>query len=119
MTWRIQFLQGMETVVDWAELEALVAPIYGSAWARPDKLPLRIMLRIYVMKHWFGYNAAEMEQALYAEGATALRRFAGLNGSFRVPGSSEILRFHQLLEQHGLTERIFAIVGGPPPEPRI
>ena len=44
---REQFLQTMESVVPWSELEALIAPYYPKAGNGGQPVGLSIMLRIY------------------------------------------------------------------------
>ena len=59
------------------------------------------------MQQWFNLSDPAMEDALYD--SESMRRFAGLELSEdAVPDESTILRFRHLLEQHRLTEAIFA-----------
>ena len=50
-----------------------------------------------------------MEEALYE--IASMRRFAGFSlGSGSIPDETTILNFRHLLETHGITEKIFALV---------
>ena len=71
------FLEEMEQVVPWAELQALVEPHYPKAGNGRRPVGLSIMLRTYFMQQWFNLSDPGVEQAFY-ESAT-LRRFAGVD----------------------------------------
>jgi IS5 family transposase len=95
------FLDGMERVVPWAELEALVEPHYPKAGNGRRPVGLQIMLRTYFMQQWFDLSDPGVEEALY-ESAT-LRRFAGVDlGVAPAPDETTVLRFRHLLEKHDL-----------------
>ena len=106
---REQFLQTMETVVPWSELEALVAPYYPKAGKGRQPVGLGIMLRIYFLQHWFNLSDPGAEDALYD--SPALRGFAGVDlGRTAAPDESTILNFRHLLEQHELCGKILDVV---------
>ena len=95
------FLDEMERVVPWAELEALVEPHYPKAGNGRRPVGLQIMLRTYFMQQWFDLSDPGVEEALY-ESAT-LRRFAGVDlGVAPAPDETTVLRFRHLLEKHDL-----------------
>jgi len=50
---REQFLNSMEAVVPWSELEALIEPHYPKAGKGRQPVGLGIVLRIYFLQHWF------------------------------------------------------------------
>jgi IS5 family transposase len=65
------------------------------------------MLRIYFMQNWFNLSDPQAEDSLYD--VESMRRFAGIElQGHDIPDESTILRFRHLLEQHQLTEQIFA-----------
>jgi IS5 family transposase len=65
------------------------------------------MLRIYFMQNWFNLSDPQAEDSLYD--IESMRRFAGIElMGHDIPDETTILRFRHLLEQHRLTERIFA-----------
>jgi hypothetical protein len=74
---REQFLQTMESVVPWSELEALIEPHYPKAGNGRQPVGLSIMLRIYFLQHWFNLSDPGAEDALYD--SPALRGFAGVD----------------------------------------
>jgi IS5 family transposase len=95
------FLDEMELVVPWAELQALVEPYYPKAGNGRRPVGLSIMLRTYFMQQWFNLSDPGVEEAFY-ESAT-LRRFAGVDlGVAPAPDETTVLRFRHLLERHDL-----------------
>jgi len=95
------FLDEMEQVVPWTELQALVEPHYPKSGNGRRPVGLSIMLRTYFMQQWFNLSDPGVEEAFY-ESAT-LRRFAGVDlGVAPAPDETTVLRFRHLLEQHDL-----------------
>ncbi len=95
------FLEEMERVVPWTELQALVEPHYPKSGNGRRPVGLSIMLRTYFMQQWFNLSDPGVEEAFY-ESAT-LRRFAGVDlGVAPAPDETTVLRFRHLLEKHDL-----------------
>jgi IS5 family transposase len=106
---REQFLNTMETVVPWSELEALIVPHYPKAGNGRQPVGLSIMLRIYFLQHWFNLSDPGAEDALYE--SAVLRRFTGVDlGRAAAPDESSILNFRHLLERHELCGKILDAV---------
>ena len=109
VTRRERFLAEMNAVIPWASLVALIEPHYPKAGGGRPPLPLERMLRIYFMQQWFNLSDPQAEDALYD--SESMRRFAGVELSEdTIPDETTILRFRHLLEEHRLTEAIFAAV---------
>ena len=82
-TRREKFLAEMDEVIPWGRLEKRIEPFYRKTGGRPP-YPLRVMLRIHLMQHWYGLSDPAMEDALYE--ITSMRQFAGLSLSTgRIP----------------------------------
>ncbi len=64
-TRREVFLAGMEKVVPWEVLLALIEPVYSKAGRGRDPYALRTMLRVHLLQNWFGFSDPAMEEALY------------------------------------------------------
>ena len=95
------FLDEMEAVVPWDELEALVEPHYPKAGNGRRPVGLSIMLRTYFMQQWFSLSDPGVEEAFYE--SSTLRRFAGVDlGVAPAPDETTVLRFRHLLEMHDL-----------------
>jgi transposase, IS5 family len=103
------FLDEMEAVVAWAELQTLVEPHYPKAGNGRRPVGLAIMLRTYFMQQWFNLSDPGVEEAFY-ESAT-LRRFAGVDlGVAPAPDETTVLRFRHLLEKHDLCGKMLDAV---------
>lgn len=111
VTRREQFLAEMNAVVPWTRLLALIGQHYprtGPKGGRPP-MPLETMLRVYFLQNWYALSDPMAEEILYD--SEAMRRFSGIElGDDRIPDETTILNFRHLLEQHRLTEAIFANV---------
>ena len=95
------FLDEMEQVVPWAELQALIEPHYPKAGNGRQPVGLAIMLRVYFVQQWFNLSDPGVEEALYE--SQALRRFVGVDlGIAPAPDETTICRFRHLLEKHDL-----------------
>ena len=111
-TRRERFLQEMDRVVPWEELEALIEPCYPSKrrGAGRPAVGLDRMLRIHFLQHWFNLSDPGVEEALYD--SKAMRRFVGIDlGREPAPDETTICKFRHLLEAKGLGEAIFQKVG--------
>jgi IS5 family transposase len=107
VTRRERFLAEMDAVIPWSRLLALIEPHYPKAGNGTQPKPMEQMLRIYFMQNWFNLSDPQAEDSLYD--IESMRRFAGIELlGHDIPDESTILRFRHLLEQHQLTERIFA-----------
>jgi IS5 family transposase len=103
------FLDEMNQVVPWAELEALVEPRYAKAGNGRRPVGLGIMLRTYLVQQWFNLSDPGVEEALYE--SLALRRFVGVDlGVAPAPDETTICRFRHLLEKHDLGEEMLDTV---------
>lgn len=95
------FLEEMEQVVPWVQLEGLVEPHYPKGEKGRPPVGLGIMLRIYFVQQWFNLSDPGVEEALYE--SPALRSFAGVDlGRAAAPDETTICKFRHLLEEHDL-----------------
>jgi transposase, IS5 family len=100
-TRREQFLEEMDQVVPWAEVEGLVRPHYPKGENGRPPVGLSVMLRVYFLQQWFNLSDPAAEEALYD--SPVLRRFAGVDlGQAPAPDETTILHFRHLLEKHDL-----------------
>ncbi|HXA93036.1 MAG TPA: IS5 family transposase [Steroidobacteraceae bacterium] len=107
VTRRERFLAEMDAVIPWERLLALIEPHYPKAGNGTQPKPMEQMLRIYFMQNWFNLSDPQAEDSLYD--IESMRRFAGIELlGHDIPDESPILRFRHLLEEHQLTQRIFA-----------
>jgi hypothetical protein len=64
-SWREQFLESMDSIIPWQELQDLVEPYYPKAGNGRQPIGLSIMLRVYFLQHWFNLSDPGAEDALY------------------------------------------------------
>ena len=103
------FLDEMNQVVPWAELEAVVEPRYAKAGNGRRPVGLGIMLRTYLVQQWFNLSDLGVEEALYE--SLAQRRFVGVDlGVAPSPDETTICRFRHLLEKQDLGEELLDTV---------
>ena len=109
-TRRAQFLAEMDRVVPWAELCALIEPVYPKAGDGRPPIDLELMLRVYFLQQWFNLADPAVEEALYD--SMAMRAFAGVDlGEKPAPDETTVCRFRHLLETHDLGKKLFEQVG--------
>jgi IS5 family transposase len=95
------FLDEMELVVPWSELQGLVEPHYAKAGNGRRPVGLGLMLRTYFLQQWFNLSDLGVEEALYE--SPVLRRFVGVDlGVAAPPDETTVCRFRHLLEKHDL-----------------
>jgi transposase, IS5 family len=108
-TRRDKFLVEMEQVVPWARLVERLRPLYPKGERGRPPIGLERMLRIHFLQQWYGLADGAMEDALYD--SQALRGFAGIDLTVAaVPDETTILNFRHWLEQHELSQALFAEV---------
>jgi IS5 family transposase len=110
-TRRAQFLAEMDRVVPWAELCAVIEPVYPKAGAEGGRptIPLERMLRVYFLQQWFNLSDPAVEEALYD--SAAMRSFAGVDlGREAAPDETTVCKFRHLLERHKLGKELFVAV---------
>ena len=100
----------MEQVVPWAELSALVEPVYAKAGNGRPPVGAERMLRIYFLQQWFNLSDPGVEEALYD--SAGMRQFVGIDLRREpVPDETTVCKFRHLLEEHELGGRLFERVG--------
>jgi IS5 family transposase len=103
------FLDEMNQVVPWGELQALVEPHYAKAGNGRRPVGLAIMLRTYFVQQWFNLSDPGAEEMFYE--SAALRRFAGVDlGVAPAPDETTICRFRHPLGKHRLGEEMLETV---------
>lgn len=109
VTRREQFLSEMDQVVPWQRMLDVIRPHYPLGKTGRPPFALEKMLRVYCLQQWFALSDPALEEMLYD--SESMRRFAGFRlGEDPIPDETTILNFRHLLEEHGLTQVIFAEV---------
>lgn len=109
-TRRAQFLAQMDRIVPWAELCALIDPVYPKAGNGRPPIDLELMLCVYFLQHGFNLSDPAVEEAL--DDSLAMRAFAGVDlGRKPAPDETTVCNFRHLLERHDLGKKLFEQVG--------
>ena len=109
-TRREVFLERMDRLIPWEELEERIRPYYPKAGRGRRPYALSAMLRIHCVQLFYNLSDPGMEDMLYE--VESVRRFVGLKLSGALPDETTILHFRHLLEAHGLGERLFQDING-------
>ena len=99
------FLERMDGLIPWEELEERIRPHYPKAGRGRRPYELSAMLRIHCVQLFYNLSDPGMEDMLYE--VESVRRFVGLRLSGALPDEMTILNFRHLLEAHGLGEGLF------------
>ena len=109
VTRREQFLAEMEQVVPWAELEAVIAPVYPTGMRGRPLIGLSRMLRVYFIQQWYSLSDEAVEDAIYD--SQSVRAFVGVDlARESAPDATTLLKFRRLLEKNELTQRMFVAI---------
>ena len=108
-TRREKFLEEMDILLPWSQLEEVIEPFYPKAGNGRKPYPLIVMLRVHCMQLFYNLSDPAMEDSLYE--IESMRRFAGLRISDPLPDETTLLKFRHLLEKHGLGNQLFNEIG--------
>lgn len=105
-TRREKFLAGMEAIIPWPSLLAVLEPFYPKGERGRPPIGLERMLRLYFLQQWHGLADEALEDALYD--SQTLRGFARIDlAADGVPDATTLLKFRRLLETHDLCKGLF------------
>ena len=107
-TRRERFLERIDALVPWEELETRIAPYYPKAGRGRRPYPLAVMLRVHCVQLCYNLSDPAMEDLLYE--AESVRRFCGLTLAEPIPDETTILHFRHLLERHALGTELFGTI---------
>ncbi len=103
-TRREKFLEQMDKLIPWNQLENKIAKYYPKPGKGRRPYPLSKMLRVHCMQLFYNLSDPAMEETLYE--IESMRRFAGLSLTGPIPDETTILNFRHLLEKHQLGQMI-------------
>jgi len=99
-TRRELFLERMDGLIPWQQMEGRIQPFYPKAGRGRHPYPLSVMLRVHCVQLFYNLSDPGMEDLLYE--SDPVRRFAGLKLTGPLPDETTILNFRHLLEKHHL-----------------
>lgn len=100
-------LERIESLIDWRQIDTLLAPLRGSRYGAPGYAPL-LMLKALLLQQWYSLSDPGLEEALIDR--LSFRRFVGLALGEASPDHSTISRFRGALVSQGLSEAVFEAV---------
>ncbi len=107
-TRRERFLERLDRLVPWRQLEQRIAPHYPMPGRGRQPYPLSLMLRVHIVQLVDNLSDPAMEDALYEN--LTVQRVVGLRLSDAIPDETTILNFRHRLEAaalgRGLLEEI-------------
>ena len=104
-TRREMFLERMDGLIPWPQLEERVHPHYPKAGRGRRPYELSVMLRVHCVQLFYNLSDPAMEDLLYE--AESVRRFVGLKLTEPLPDETTILHFRHLLEKGQLGRGVF------------
>ncbi|MCL1841359.1 MAG: transposase [Propionibacteriaceae bacterium] len=105
-TRRDDFLTAMDCAIPWQQWCGLIEPFYYKGLKGRKPINLETMLRMYLLQLWFHLSAGGAEDAIYD--SYAMRTFLRIDFTReQAPDATTLLRFHRLLDEHGLCQVLF------------
>ena len=99
------FLERMDALIPWEQMEERIRPFYPKAGRGRRPYELSAMVRIHCVQLFYNLSDPGMEDMLYE--VESVRRFVGLKLSGPLPDETTILNFRHLLEEHELGQSLF------------
>ncbi len=94
--------------LDFSELEKACAPFHHQRGAgRPERYPVSLLIRAFLVGYLYDYSLRELEQGLYSD--LIVRWFVGLKMLEDAPDHTTLERFHQWVT-HNQPELFFSVV---------
>jgi IS5 family transposase len=95
------------SLLDWAAVERLLAPLRGGTMGAPG-YPALMLFKALILQRWYALSDPALEEGL--KDRLSFRRFAGLALSDPIPDHVTLWRFRESLTD-GLEEKLFAEIG--------
>lgn len=107
-THKREFLEQIERIMPWGELEELVRPCYYEGKRGNKPYDLELMLRIHLLQNL--YNLSDEGTRNEVIDSRAFSDFCGVESSNQIPDGDTIGRFRNLLMNNHIQEKFFALV---------
>jgi len=103
------FLQKMDKLIPWKELEAVIQPYYYAGKRGRPPRGINLMLRMYLLQLWYNLADELTEETIYD--SYAMKAFINIDFQEEdVPDATTLLNFRHLLEAHGLQKQLLEAV---------
>lgn len=107
-THKRDFLEQIDRIMPWRELEELVRPHYYAGVRGNKPYDLELMLRIHLLQNL--YTLSDEGTRNEVVDSRAFSDFCGVESSNQIPDGDTIGRFRNLLIENGIHEQFFAFV---------
>ena len=102
-----EFLERLESTLNWQPVEQALQAMYPATTGRPPCAPLALF-KMSLLQHCYGLSDPQCEELVIDR--LSWRRFVGLGLQDAVPDETTLVRFRQRLREHGLHEKLLALV---------
>ena len=107
-THKKEFLERIERIMPWDELEKLVRPYYYEGKYGNKPYDLELMLRIHLLQNL--YDLSDMGARNEVIDSRAFSDFCGVESSNQIPDGDTIGKFRNLLIRNDIHEKFFSMV---------
>jgi IS5 family transposase len=102
-----EFLERVTALVDWASVEAALAPLRSGVMGAPS-YPVVVMFKALLLGQWYALSDPALEEALADR--LSFRRFCGVPLDQKTPDHSTLWRFREELGRSGVAAAAFDCV---------
>jgi len=102
-----EFLERLDRALAWQPIEKALQVMYPAPTGRPPCAPLALF-KMSLLQHCYGLSDPQCEELV--SDRLSWRRFVGLGLQDAVPDETTLVRFRQRLREHGLHEKLLALV---------
>jgi len=104
-----KFLNQMEQVVPWKKLCKIIEPYHRDPKTGRKPIAIERKLRILCLQQWYNLSDPGVEDAIYDR--NSFQKFLSIDIlTESVPDETTICNFRNLLQQHGLFEKVFSTI---------
>lgn len=107
-THKKEFLERIERIMPWGEMEKLIRPYYYEGKYGNKPYDLELMIRIHLLQNL--YDLSDMGARNEVIDSRAFSDFCRVESSNQIPDGDTIGKFRNLLIQNGIHEKFFAMV---------
>jgi len=101
------FLDRLDTLVDWQPIRQAVEAMFSATTGRLPQPPLCVF-KMLLLEHCYGLSDPQCEELV--KDRLSWRKFVGLALTDTVPDETTLVRFRQRLIEHGLHQRLLALI---------
>jgi len=105
-----EFSEQIERIVPWGEWAAIIQPCYYKGEHGNKPYDLELMFRLHLLQNL--YDLVDESTAAEVIDSHAFSQFCGVDSGNQVPDGDTIGRFHNMLINNGLQEKLFMHVIG-------